>query len=227
MASLLGILLQFLCRLCPAKYHIKRFLKRWTSLLAFLVRKISKWRFLCSTKLGTIRNPKPAELPFHGDRAGSSSVSGDSIRTVRIGGYVVAASTVPASANQQPLGCECAEPRSDPTPLTPILATFPVHPHWDLDPSTDLPSSSSHTQERSGRPTIRRQRTTSIGIDIQNPSMESLPDISINSQEFTEEPMAMDTSKQSSLDNLFLPEGRFIQLINSEQIPRYTKHDTM
>lgn len=266
MASLLGILLEFLCRLRPAKDRIKRFLRRWTSLLAFLVRKISKWRFLCSSKLGTIRNPKPAESSFYSDRAGSSSVSGDSIRTGRISGYVAVASTVPASANQ-PLGRECADPQSDPTPLIPTLATpSPVHPHGALDPSpANKTVGSGNADHSSGSPGIEIDRPSVIHRPLPAPVQDDRPSrdqvgpgpgpgasreggrssrppspepflitaqppnlISTNPQENTEEPMPMDTSKQSSLDNvLFRLEGSSIQPINSEQIPRYTKHDTM
>ena len=162
MASLLGILLEFWCRLRPAKGHIKRFLRRWASLLALLVRKISKWRFLCSSKLGMTRNPKPAELSFPSDIAGSSSASGGSVCSGRIGGYVVAASAVPASANQ-PLGRECADPQSNPTPLTPTLATFPVHPHLPLDPSpANETVGTSHANHSSGSLSIESDRLSVI-----------------------------------------------------------------
>ena len=55
--------------------------------------------------------------------------------------------------------------------------------------SVGVPSSPSHTREQSGSPTVQRARqgTTSIEIDIQNPSTESLPNvhplISANAQE--------------------------------------------
>jgi len=368
MASLLRFLFEFLYRLSPAvaaKDHIKRFLRRWASLLAYLVRKMGEWRFLWPSNARMIRN-KPADPSFPSDRVGRYSVSGGSVCTGGIGGYAVTASTVPASANQ-PLDCEHAEPQSDTAPPTATLATISVDLPWSVGPSTanqtvgsshadhssgnlsvqsratdrlsiistsstslrapvhndrpqqdpratyrqfgpgpgasrsrsrssmppspkpslnttqpdnivdiaptgrktytradgvldpttglqdvtDLFSSSSHTQERPGRPDIRRQkqRTTSIGWGVQNPSTESLPTTSINPQEITEEPMAMDTSAHSSLHislsdraetaswnshtvssatSVFaLPEGRFLQLINSDQIPRYTKNVTM
>ena len=108
---------------------------------------------------------------------------------------------------------------------------------------TDFPPSSSHTRERPRRRAFRRpkQRTTSIGLNFQNPSTESLP------QEITEELMTVETSTRSpsrislacrsetasqhaytassaSLNCFMLPEGRIVQLINSDQIPRYTKN---
>ena len=368
MASPPRILVEVLRRSLPTKDHIKRFLRRWTSLLAFLVRKLGKWRFLRGSKLGTIRSSKPPESSLPSDKAGSSSVSGGSVCTGGIDGYVVSACTVPASANQPP-GCERAErpePQSDTTPTTSTLATIPVdlpealvgpstinqtvesshdnhssgnlsvqsrssdrlstsstsraslralvqndQPPQDLrvtygqlgpglgasqlidrssrspspQPSlntaqsdnldttptglnssaragrviymtfglqglTDLPPSFSDTQERHRQPAIRqKQRTTCIGLNIQNPSTESLPTISINPQEIMEEPMPIDTSAHLSLHTspsdraeaasqnspttsstasvFALPEGRILRLINSDEIPRYTKNNTM
>jgi len=99
---------------------------------------------------------------------------------------------------------------------------------------TDLRSSSSYSQ-----------RETSIGVNIQTPSTESLSKTSsINAREFTEEPTTVGTSTRShslisladrseivsqhshtasSGPSLVPPEGRIIQLIISDQIPRYTK----
>jgi len=364
MASLLRILLEFLRRLRLAKDHINRFPRRWTSLLAYLVRKMGEWRFLWPRKPGTVRSPKPAEPSFPSDRAGSSSVSSSSVYTGGIGGYVVAASTVPASANYwEPPGRERAEPQSHTAPPTPTAATLSVDPPRSLYPSTTWtnqtvgsshanPSSESlsnqsrasggpsvisisrtsslapvqsdqlpqdprathrqfgpgpggsrsrgrssrspspdpslnsirldnfdtaptgahayvradrvinptigpqgltdlspHTQERSGRPAIRREKTTSVGWNVQNPSTESLPIPLINAQEITEEPIAMDTSTHFSLhiSPLYrpevasqnsptassaisvsaLPEGRILRLSNSDEIPRYTKNVKM
>jgi len=97
---------------------------------------------------------------------------------------------------------------------------------------TDLPSLSSYSQ-----------RATSIGLNIQSPSTESLSKTSsINARGFTEEPTTLGTSTRSHspisladrsetvsqrshtaspAPSLTLPEGRIIQLIISDQIPRY------
>ena len=359
MASLLRLLLHFLRRLRPE--NIKRFLRHWTSLLVYLVRKMGEWRFLWPSKPGTAKSPKSAEPSFPSDRAGPSSVSGGTVCTGGIGAYAVAASTVPALANQ-PLGRERADPQSGTAPPTPTPATLSVYPPWAPGPSTtnqtvgsshanhssgnlsvqsrasdrlsmisnsrtslrapvqnnrpsqdpratyrqfgpgpaasrsrgrssrspspkpslntaqpdnlDIAPTGAHTyvrahgvinpaiglqsrtdspsssmQEGPGRPTIRREKTTSVGWNIQNPSTESLPTTPINPREITEEPMAIHTSPHSSLHTLpsdraetasqnshtassvtsafALPEGRFLQLINSDQIPRYTKNATM
>ena len=289
MASLLGILLDFFRGLRPTKNHIKRFLKRWTFLFAYLVRKMSEWRFLLPTKPGTIRNPKPAESSFTSGREGSSSVSGGSVCTGGIGGYVVAASTVPASAKQS-LGREPADPPSDTAPPTPTLAT-PVDLPSALCPSTtnqivgsnhayhssaslsvqsrasdrlsmvsispislralaqtDRPSQDPRATYRHFGPYLgaSRSRTRSRSS---RPHSESLPTTSINAPEITAEPLAIDTSTHMPLhispsdraetaslnphtissvaSVLALPEGRTLQLINSDEIPRYTKSATM
>jgi hypothetical protein len=119
--------------------------------------------------------------------------------------------------------------------------------------STGVPSSPPHTRDQSSSPTIHRttsrQRTTSIDFDVQHPSTESLPNslslIGANAQEST----AVETSTRSPsrisfadrwgatsqhsytttsapLNHFMLPEGRILQLINSDQIPRYTKNIT-
>jgi len=114
---------------------------------------------------------------------------------------------------------------------------------------TALPSSTSHTQGQLCPPAFRRgrQRTTSIDVSVRSPSPASVPNASsINAQEFPEGPKAMDTSSLSSplilpadrletvspttsfaASDILIPDGRLVQLINSDQIPRYTKNVTM
>ena len=101
--------------------------------------------------------------------------------------------------------------------------------------STDLPSLSSSSRGE-----------TSIGLNIQSPSTESLSKTSsINAREFMEEPTTVGgtptpphtrispedglgtvsklSHTASPASSLSPPEGRIVQLINSDQIPRYTK----
>jgi hypothetical protein len=88
-----------------------------------------------------------------------------------------------------------------------------------------------------------------VVFEFEDPSTESLPlSSSTNPPHFTEEPFTIDTatahsspgtatadlqdeelmhSPTASLPEYFLPEGRFVQLINSDQVPRYTKNVTM
>ena len=175
MVSLLGILLDFLRRLRPTKNHIKRFLKRWTSLaslLAYLVRKMSERRFLWPSKSGTIRNPKPAESSFPSGREGSSSVSDGSVCTGGISGYVVAASAVPALAKQS-LGRERADPPSDTAPPTPPPATLPVDPPWPS--TTNQIVGSSHANHSSGSLSVQSRASDRLSmISISRISLRAL-----------------------------------------------------
>ena len=118
---------------------------------------MGKWRFLWSCNPGTIRNPKPIEPLFPSHSTCVSSVKGGSVRMGRIGGYAVAASTVPASANQ-PLRRELAELQSNTAPPTPALAT-PVNIPWALDLSTiNQTAGSGHANHSSG--SLNAQRHT-------------------------------------------------------------------
>jgi hypothetical protein len=91
---------------------------------------------------------------------------------------------------------------------------------------------------------IRREVSmTSLVVDVQNPSTESLPISPSTTNPITDEPLAMEpafvvdqhdepvpdssTSSNASTLDYYLPEGRFVQLINSDQIPRYDKNALM
>ena len=127
--------------------------------------------------------------------------------------------------------------------IVPTIVPTDTHAAGGISPTVgrqspaDLPSSSSNTQEPERKPTIRsrRQRTTSIGLNVQRASEEDLSIVSpINLEPWTEEPMAVDSPTHlfvSSVDSVasefVVLEGRFLQLIHSEQVPRYTKHVTM
>ena len=171
-----------------------------------------------------------------GDRPSAISISRSSSRT----SVQSDRSTRDPRATYRQFGSGASRGRSSrsPSPISPQV-------------STGVPSSSPHTREQSSSPTINRtrQRTTSIDFDIQNPSTESLPNslslIGANVQEST----AVETSTHSPsrisfadrweatsqhsytttsapLNHFMLPEGRILQLINSDQIPRYTKNVT-
>ena len=85
-----------------------------------------------------------------------------------------------------------------------------------------------------------RSQSTMMAVDVENPSTDSLPtSFSSNPPQITDEPPVIDhlTARLSpdfpavnlpgSPTDNSLPENRFIQLINSEQVPRYTKDVTM
>jgi hypothetical protein len=117
--------------------------------------------------------------------------------------------------------------------------------------SADPPSSSSNTQEPQRTSFIRgkKQRTTSVVFgSIQGPSSESLAAADL--PRLTEEPTPIGSPTHSSFDlstehiaapqraiiasslalpevRYVLPENRFLEQINSEDVPRYTKNITM
>ena len=90
----------------------------------------------------------------------------------------------------------------------------------------------------------RRRSSASMVLNLQNLSNESVPiSSSVYPPQVTAEPSDTDTATaysspdSTALDlhgeapiqylNNVLPEGRFVQLINSDQVPRYTKNITM
>jgi hypothetical protein len=117
-------------------------------------------------------------------------------------------------------------------------------------------ASSSYTHEPLSAPPTsetRGRRSSTIVVDIQNPSTDSLAmSPSANPPQITDEPSDMESStihsspdspagdllnepslgspmssNHPTLEDFSLPEGRFVQLINSDQIPRYTKNATI
>ena len=151
-------------------------------------------------------------------------------------------------------------------PRSPTPTTRPNTPLRPLSITTNLPSltrgddrvspvvqsgASSFAHEPWRPPPMykdRRSRSTTVAVDIQNPSTNLLPPAQI-----TDEPLAMDSptehssgssavdvhlerhhaphsptsSNYSTEDHYLIPDGRYVQLIHSEQIPRYTKGVTM
>ena len=100
MAPVLNVLLEILRILRVAREYIKRFPGRGASLLALLGRKLTAWWRFWRGKLGSHGGRKPTKRPFVGTEASSYSVSGGS---TAVGGYVVAASSVPPSASHPSL----------------------------------------------------------------------------------------------------------------------------
>ena len=137
----------------------------------------------------------------------------------------------------------------NPPPLE-IITNLPSAAHGSgrVSPLVPPSASSAYTHEPLSPPINeirRRQSSTSFVVDVQFPSTESLPiSPSTTNAPVTEEPLALEsTTAHSSPDSpvipgtpassiaetldYYLPEGRFVQLINSDQIPRYTKDASM
>ena len=135
---------------------------------------------------------------------------------------------------------EC-QPRPSSPPSRPHL----IHQHSHIEiVTTDLPFS-AHGESVHGN--CEGQSSTSVVVEIQNPAIDSLPiSSSTYLPQLADEPFAIDSATfhsppadlhdESSQDSPIissptsgysLPEGRFVQLIHSDQVPRYTKDDTV
>ena len=131
----------------------------------------------------------------------------------------------PGSRASQSRGRSSRSPSPRPSPMNSQISTgFPSA------------SRSSHTREQLSSPAIHRvkQKTTSIGWDIQNPSTESLPVETstrppprVSLADRSETALQHSHVASSAQPNQFvLPKVHIVQLINSDQIPRYTKNIT-
>ena len=118
-------------------------------------------------------------------------------------------------------------PSIQPSTSSGQLPRSSVHTHpYDADEgrSPVVPHSPSSSTHGSVALWPRSGSATSINLSIQNPSTDTL------ATNLTEESMAMDYphSAISFVTSEFsLPEGRFVQMIQSDQIPRYDKNVTM
>ena len=145
-----------------------------------------------------------------------------------------------------------SRPHTPPNPphLTTNLPST-AHGNGRASPLVPRSESSTYRHQPLGPPTsngVRRRQTSTIMVDVQNPSTESLPTTPLaTSPPLTEEPLAMEsatahsppdspvvdqhdepvpdspTSSDAETVDYYLPEGRFVQLFNSDQIPRYDK----
>ena len=150
-----------------------------------------------------------------------------------------------------------ARPHTPPNPPhLEIITNLPSAPHGSgrLSPLVPPSASSAYTHPPLSPPNeARRRQSSTIIVDVQNPSTESLPiSPSTTNPPVTEEPLTMEdsatahsspdspvvsqhdepvpgspTSSNAPTLDYYLPDGRFVQLINSDQIPRYTKEALM
>ena len=179
--------LEFL-RMRVIRFAIKRFPGRWASFLTLLSRKLIVWWRLW---FGIFGRPKSAKSPSLENQASSYSVSGGSAVVKE---YVIAASYVPTLASHPGL-----HERTD-EQLETVGARPPV-PHVDgiVNPVVQPSASSFHTHEPLSPPPMndlcRRQSSTSVVVDDQNLSTDSLPtSSSTNLPRITDEPIAIDTA---------------------------------
>ena len=131
----------------------------------------------------------------------------------------------------------------------PESTDLPSLAHGDMNLSPiNRPSTSFYTYESLGSRLMdgnrRRRSSNSMVLNVQNASTELVPiSSSVYALQVTAEPFDTDTPTAYSSpvsatvdlygeapiqpSNNFLPEGRSVQLINSDQVPRYTKNITM
>ena len=132
----------------------------------------------------------------------------------------------------------------------PSILLHPTHGDGRVCPVFQPEPSTSYTHQPPSHPhkirTRRRGPTTSVILASQTPSTESLSIThSSDLPQETDEPFAIDSptnssvvdptpprsptsSDHSSMDyGLRVPDGRSVELVNSEQIPRYSKNATM
>ncbi|KAI0000136.1 hypothetical protein BJV74DRAFT_144743 [Russula compacta] len=161
MAAILEVLLKVLRTLRFARDYIGRLPGRWASLFPFLRRKSNAWwRFWLGKPGTTFQGLKPAEPPSVSTRETSYSVSEGSA-VVRE--YVVAASTVPASASHR------ERTEGQPATATPAVG---IHRRTSTSSSLDYP----HNQPRP------RRLDSLSAVSIQSRSSDSYS-IIINSRE--------------------------------------------
>jgi hypothetical protein len=133
-----------------------------------------------------------------------------------------------------------------------IQTVIPTHPHAGgrisptdrLQGRVDMPSLPYNTQAQRTPLTHQKQKMMGPEVHVQSPSPESLP-IPTHSRPLTEEPMAISPTQPSIASSVtghheiasqrpsfvaseyYLPDGRSLELIHSEEIPRYSKNITM
>ena len=197
MVSVLNVLLYFLRRLRFTGDYIKRFVGRWVLLLAFIGRRSSTGAWL-RTWPGD-PTPNPAEPSFPCARASTTQSVSDGSAVSRE--YVVAGCAVPAPVSLQ---------EHAPRQTTTITQSASPYGH---EPST---SPTDHGSRR-------EQSSSSVVVEVQSPSTESLPITSPIPSYIHEEYPQPSPTASSVISDLDLPEGRILQVIHSEQLPRYSK----
>ncbi|KAH9973803.1 hypothetical protein BGW80DRAFT_224457 [Lactifluus volemus] len=225
MLPVLKILLDFLRRFRFPKSYPKRCSGDWAWLLAFIFRRLGLWR-LWPRKTDTFPKSRPASPSFPRVEARGYSVLGSSTN-------VIAASTVPTSASLSSL--------REPSRLH--MDTSNVHPHVVVvNPTTSPatpPEASSHTHEPLSPPADHRSHrrqslgSGSVAVDISPPppltlaidsaTARSSSTISVGAQVLEEESPQLSPIASSLTSDFSMPEGRYIALIHSDQVPRYSK----
>jgi hypothetical protein len=241
MASLLRVFFEFLRRLCFPRDYTKCCSGHWVSFLAFIFRKLGLGR----KRPGTFRKTRSAEPSFPCEKEGTRgySVLG-SLTNFRE--YVVAASAVPTSASltslheRAPGQTPTATPPGTITPTDPATGSVTADrapPDFDIYRPGNLSSTNLSILSRaSDRLSILTQSRELMGSRLSQPSRRpraiyrqfglgpKLPpsrSVPVPADILEDAPLSPTTS--SVISDFYLPEGRFIALIHSDQVPRYSK----
>ncbi|KAH9003371.1 hypothetical protein EDB86DRAFT_2891724 [Lactarius hatsudake] len=235
--AFLKILYKLLCQLRFTKKFIPRCIKSWAPFLAFLASRLGIWRswnngtgarldvrdhaIACSNIPASARHPSaivatqltanpqndsdhPQAYPSVLDAAIHSNRASFNTHSHAVGRLSLTQSRDPKADHRQ-FGSG---------PSTGHLEVSP-HPHASPSP-TGVPG------HRRGQP------SASVAVRIENPSTESLHRSHVvNSPPLPEESSQSILTATPSISDFDLPPGRFLQLIVSEQIPRYTKNVTV
>jgi hypothetical protein len=236
MASIFQTLIDLLRVLCSPRNYIKCFYV----ILALLGRGLrTLWRSW-DRKTGAFRKYSPAGPPCPGTKAEVRSVLGGS---GDLGRCQLGASSVPASASfpglQERAASETREAGA--TTSTPA-GGFSASP-----PATRAPSKQSRESFSSQRDSshsdrlpdiIRSSSREPLRAAVGQPSRRSTagrhpldhePVSPFSGMEnvIHEEPLHRSSTTSPAMSEYFLPEGRFLQLIHSDQLPRYARRITV
>jgi hypothetical protein len=167
MATVLTVLLDILRILRFARDYIKRFPGRGASLLALLGRKLTAWWRFWRRKSGSHGGRKTVKRPFVGTQASSYSVSGGS---AVVGGYVVAASSVPPSASHPSLH----ERPDGQQQLATVVYPVSTHPPVVASLSVDHPYGHNPPHSLSSRSLVNRSSGNLSAASIQSRASDRL-----------------------------------------------------
>jgi hypothetical protein len=218
MASILQFLLYLLRKLCFTRGSIHHYIKRWTSFLAFLGRRFGINYLWHDRKRGTSHEPTQAGRSF--SRTGGR---------LELGEFVVAASHIPASASHPSLHDvvgATGQPQTT-TSRTSPPASVRAEPQRDhAHPTTTTLGVGIYSNRSITSLSVLSRASDRLPI-LQTHSYESLHATVGQATRFPSAHHRQFGRGPSATSNLELPEGRFLQLINSDQVPRYTKEVTV
>ena len=252
MASIPKVL-EFLRIICSATDCITRFPGRGATLLSFLRRKlIVWWRFW----FGKSGHPKPAERPLLGTKASSRSVSGSAVvKEYVVAASYVPTSASHARPHERTESQPAAVTQTVSVHHHPVPPSISVDPPRAHDPSSHPLGERSLVNRRYATlsaVSLQSRASDRFSIITTSPGALRAPHDQrsrvpsrVTSRPFGRgtdpsrlrrrpaRPPVVDlhdetlSGSPTHTNPPIIPEGRFVQLINSDQIPRYDRGATM